>query len=136
MAQDPMSYMSSPLAQMQIDQLNRAQRAKQAQLGDTWSINPTTGNIQGSGTGAVDFATQMQQNLAKQYETALMNRAQQAGMNLFPNAQMLQQLGSAAGMQNQAGNTGAGLFGYGVDLAKQTGVIDWAQSQLGGLFGA
>ena len=136
MAQDPMSYMSSPLAQMQIDQMNRAQRAKQAQLGDTWSINPTTGAIQGSGTGAVDFATQMQQNLAKQYETALQNRAQQAGMNLFPNAQMLQQLGQATGMQNTAGNTGAGLFGYGVDLAKQTGVLDWGMSQLGGLFGA
>ena len=136
MMADPMSYMSSPLAQMQVDQMNRAQRAKQAQLGDTWSINPTTGAIQGSGTGAVDFATQMQQNLAKQYEAALKSRAEMAGMNLFPNAQMLQQMGSAAGMQNTAGNTGAGLFGYGVDLAKQTGVIDWAKGQLGGLFGA
>ena len=136
MMADPMSYMSSPLAQMQIDQLNRAQRAKQAQLGDTWSINPTTGAIQGSGTGAVDFATQMQQNLAKQYEGALRSRAEMAGMNLFPNAQMLSQMGQAAGMQNTAGNTGAGLFGYGVDLAKQAGVIDWAKGQLGGLFGA
>lgn len=136
MVRDPMSYMSSPLAQMQIDQMNRAQRAKQAQLGDTWSINQATGNIQGSGTGAVDFATQMQQNLAKQYETALQNRAQQAGMNLFPNAQFLQQMGQAAGMQKQAGSQQSGLFGMGVDLAKQSGLFDWAGSQLGGLFGA
>ena len=99
--QDPMSYMSSPLAQMQIDQLNRAARAKQAQLGQTWNIG-ADGGIQGSGIGAVDFATQLQTNLAKQYETALQNRAEQGGMSLFPNMQAFSQIGNNISMANQA----------------------------------
>ena len=115
---DPMSYMSSPLAQMQIDQMNRAARAKQASLGQTWNIG-ADGGIQGSGIGAVDFARELQTNLAKQYETALGNRAQQAGMNLFPNMQALGQMGS--------------MIGQGVDATQQTGA--GAGNVLGGLWG-
>lgn len=106
--QDPMSYMSSPLAKMQIDEMNRAARAKQASLGQTWNIG-ADGGIQGSGIGAVDFAGQLQTNLSKQYETALNNRATQGGMNLFPNMQALSQMGDMLGLQNQTRTaTGAG----------------------------
>jgi len=100
--QDPNKYMSSPIARLQIDELNRAARAKQSQLGTTWSVNPE-GNITGSGSGAADFAKQLQTNLASQYETALGNRAQQAGMSLFPSADMARNLagiqGSEAGLR-------------------------------------
>ena len=98
---DPESYMSSPLARMQIDELNRATRTKQAQLGQTWNVDET-GNIRGSGTGAVDFARQLQFNLAKQYETALGNRAQQAGMSLFPSAEMMRSMGQVPGLEQAA----------------------------------
>ena len=101
MLRDPSSYMSSPLARMQIDELNRATRTKQAQLGQTWNVDET-GNIRGSGTGAVDFARQLQFNLAKQYETALGNRAQQAGMSLFPSAEMMRSMGQIPGLEQQA----------------------------------
>ena len=101
MLQDPSSYMSSPLARMQIDELNRATRAKQAQLGQTWSVDPQ-GNIRGSGTGAVDFASQLQYNLARQYETALGNRAQQAGMSMFPSSAMMQSMAQVPGLQADA----------------------------------
>ena len=93
--------MSSPLARMQIDELNRATRAKQAQLGQTWSVDPQ-GNIRGSGAGAVDFASQLQYNLARQYETALGNRAQQAGMSLFPSSAMMQSMAQVPGLQADA----------------------------------
>jgi len=107
--QDPNAYMSSPLARMQIDEMNRAVRAKQSQLGQTWNVG-ADGQIQGSGSGSVDFAKQLQNNLFTQYETALQNRAQQGGANLFPNMQALSQLGSLAGMENQArSQTGAGI---------------------------
>ena len=116
MLADPSAYMSSPLARMQIDELNRATRAKQAQLGQTWSVDPQ-GNIRGSGTGAVDFASQLQYNLARQYETALGNRAQQAGMNLSPSAAMMQSMGQVPGLQADAQRQIAGGIGMGTSAA-------------------
>ena len=106
---DPASYFNSPLARLQIEEMNRAVRAKQAGMGQTWNIDEM-GNVRGSGTGATDFAKNLQTNLAAQYETMLGNRAQQAGMQLFPSSQMLTAQGGAFGMQQQARNqTGAGM---------------------------
>jgi len=117
--QDPNKYMSSPIARLQIDELNRAARAKQSQLGTTWSIG-ADGNITGSGSGAADFAKQLQTNLASQYETALGNRAQQAGMSLFPSAAMAQNLaqiqGSEAGLRRDVATDVFKIGGQFADL--------------------
>jgi hypothetical protein len=118
-ANNPQSYMSSPLAQMQIDELNRAMRSKQAGLGQTFSIDPVTGNIRGSGTGAMDFATHLQTNLAKQYETVLGNRAQQAGMQLFPSAGMLESSRGLLNEQNAADQSRARSLGLLVGAGRE-----------------
>ena len=96
--EDPSTYMSSPIARLQIDEMNREAQRKNAMLGQTWNVDQE-GNIRGSGTGATEFAKQLQFNLAKQYEQALGNRAQQAGMSLFPSAEISRQLGSNAASQ-------------------------------------
>ena len=96
--QDPSKYMSSPIARLQIDEMNREAQRKNAMLGQTWNVD-NSGNIRGSGTGANEFAKQLQFNLAKQYEQALGNRAQQAGMSLFPNQEISRQLSQNAASQ-------------------------------------
>lgn len=131
MMQDPMSYMSSPIAQMQIDQMNRAVRAKQASLGQTWNIG-ADGGIQGSGVGAVDFARELQTNLARQYETALMNRANIGGMNLFPNPGMYAQTPGAIAGRDQVRSNTVGAVG---DLATTVGRTLFPNFKLGDIFG-
>ena len=96
--QDPSKYMSSPIARLQIDEMNREAQRKNAMLGQTWNVD-NAGNIRGSGTGANEFAKQLQFNLTRQYEQALGNRAQQAGMSLFPNAEISRQLSQNAASQ-------------------------------------
>ena len=112
--QDPSKYMSSPIARLQIDEMNREAQRKNAALGQTWNIDEM-GNIRGSGTGATEFARQLQFNLARQYEQALGNRAQQAGMSLFPSAEMARSLaqvqGSGYGLRTDAAKNVVGLIG-------------------------
>ena len=105
--QDPSKYMNSPIARLQIDEMNREAQRKNAMLGQTWNVD-NSGNIRGSGTGATEFAKQLQFNLSKQYEQALGNRAQQAGMSLFPNAAISDQL-----VRNQASQQGVQRDMYG-----------------------
>ncbi len=93
--QDPSKYMNSPIARLQLDEMNREAQRKNAMLGQTWNVD-NEGNIRGSGTGATEFARQLQFNMAKQYEQALGNRAQQAGMSLFPNQAFSEQLANNA----------------------------------------
>ena len=97
---NPNSYFSSPMATMQLDELGRQIRAKQSQVGQTWNVDPATGQVRGSGTGADDFAKGLQTNMAGQYQTVMGNLAQQAGMSLFPNPGFI----SGANQANQAAN--------------------------------
>ena len=107
---NPSSYLNSPLARMQFDELNRQMRAKQSGLGYTWNLD-SAGNVQGSGTGLKDYMNLFQTNMANQYEGMLSNRANQAGAALFPNSAYVTGMGNTVGAinqnsQNQAGNIG------------------------------
>jgi hypothetical protein len=127
--QDPNAYMSSPMARMQIDEMNRAVRAKQAGAGQTWNID-NQGNVRGSGTGAVDFAGQLQNNLGKQYETVLANRALFGGSQLKPDSQFLSQFG--AGTNQRAG----GINQIGGAIGTIGGIIGQNWPAIRGAFGA
>jgi len=107
---DPSNYFNSPLARLQIDEFNRAMSAKNAGSGRNFNIDPVTGEIRGSGGGAMDFAKGLQTNLANQYETHMNNLATQSGMQLFPNSNMITSQNNLIPMQTQARTqTGAGV---------------------------
>ena len=77
---DPSAYLNSPLARAQLDELNRQLMARNAKLGKTFHIDPTTQRIVGSGTGFQDWTNEFQANMGKMYEAEMERRRAKAAL--------------------------------------------------------